>query len=68
MEYCNCGDLKKDQVKQPNKVYTLENASAILSDVIRGLEIVHEEGYLHRDIKIDNILVSEDEEGRKVKW
>ena len=68
MEYCNGGDLKKDQVKQPNKVYTLENASAILSDVIRGLEIVHEEGYLHRDIKIDNILVSEDEEGRKVKW
>ena len=67
MEYCNGGDLKKDQVKQPNKVYTLENASAILSDVIRGLEIVHEEGYLHRDIKIDNILVSEDEEGRKVK-
>ena len=67
MEYCNGGDLKKDQAKQPNRVYSLEKATKILSDVIRGLEVVHTQGYLHRDIKIDNILASEDENGNFVK-
>lgn len=66
MEYCNGGDLKKDQIKQPNRVYSLDNATTILADVIRGLEVVHTQGYIHRDIKIDNILVSEKENGIKV--
>lgn len=58
LEFCNGGDLKKDMGKQPDKVYSLKETARILSDVIRGLEIVHTKGYLHRDIKIDNILVS----------
>ena len=36
-EYCNGGDLQKDQARQPNKVYSLDDALLILSDVIRGL-------------------------------
>lgn len=60
MEACNGGDLKKDQIKQKNKVYSLEDATKVLADVIRGLEVVHTHGYLHRDIKIDNILVAID--------
>ena len=27
MEYCNGGDLKRDQTKQPNMIYTIEKAS-----------------------------------------
>ena len=64
MEYCNGGDLKKGQAKQPRRVYSLENATKILADVIRGLEVVHSQGYLHRDIKIENILLSIDEQGK----
>lgn len=60
LEYCNGGDLKKDMGKQPDKVYNLKETARVLSDIIRGLEVVHMKGYLHRDIKIDNILVNED--------
>jgi serine/threonine protein kinase len=60
LEFCNGGDLKRDMGKQTDKVYTLHNAARILSDVIRGLEVVHAKGFLHRDIKIDNILVNTD--------
>jgi serine/threonine protein kinase len=66
LEYCNGGDLKKDLGKQPDKVYTLQDTTRILADVIRGLEVVHTRGFLHRDIKIDNILVNTDEKGNKV--
>lgn len=57
LEYCNGGDIKKDMSRQPEKVYKLKQAALILSDVIRGLEVVHKKGILHRDIKVDNILV-----------
>jgi serine/threonine protein kinase len=52
--------------KQPDKVYSLPDTVRILADVIRGLEAVHSKGFLHRDIKIDNILVNVDEKGNKV--
>lgn len=57
LEFCNGGDIRKDMIKQPEKVYKLKEAVLILSDVIRGLEVVHKKGILHRDVKIDNILV-----------
>jgi len=36
-----------------------------LSQVIKGLEMLHSEGYLHRDIKPQNVLIK-NENGRKV--
>lgn len=65
-EYCNGGDLLNYQAKQPGKVFNLNDAVHILSDVIRGLEELHLNKYLHRDIKSQNILVSSDENGVKV--
>lgn len=56
IEYCNGGDLMKNISKQPNKVYSLKKTTQILADVLKGLEVVHLKGYLHRDIKADNIL------------
>jgi serine/threonine-protein kinase len=66
LEYCNGGDLRRDMGNQPDKVYSLKETARILSDVIKGLEVVHGKGFLHRDIKIDNILVNVDAKGRKV--
>ena len=37
MEACSGGDLKKDQIKQKNKVYSVDEATKVLADVIRGL-------------------------------
>lgn len=43
-----------------------ENYFNLLGDSLLGLSHIHEKGYVHRDIKTDNILVafSEDSEGR----
>lgn len=56
-EYCDGGDLLNYQAKQPNKVFELNTAAKLLSEVILGLEVLHTEGYLHRDIKPQNILL-----------
>ncbi len=57
LEYCNGGDLMNLQATQPNKVFSLELATKYLSQVILGLEALHKRGYLHRDIKPQNVLV-----------
>ena len=57
LEYCNGGDLMNLQATQPNKVFSLEKATQYLSQVILGLEVLHKRGYLHRDIKPQNVLV-----------
>ena len=66
MEYCNGGDLKKDQARQMARTYSVDTTTRILADVLRGLEVIHESGYLHRDIKVDNILIHDDHNGNKV--
>ena len=57
LEYCEGGDLMNLQTTMPNKVFTLEKATEYLSQVIRGLQELHSKGYLHRDIKPQNVLV-----------
>ena len=56
-EYCDGGDLLNLQAKQPGQIFTLERTTEILSHVIHGLELLHKEDYLHRDIKSQNILI-----------
>lgn len=65
LEYCDGGDLMNLQAIQPNKVFTLQLATEYLSQVILGLEALHKRGYLHRDIKPQNVLVK-NVNGRKV--
>ena len=57
LEYCNGGDLINYQAKLNNKVFTLDKATTVLAEVIIGLEHLHKEGYLHRDIKSQNVLI-----------
>ena len=59
-EYCNGGDLFNYQAKKKERVFTLDEAVNILADIIYGLELLHNEGYLHRDIKSQNILIKKD--------
>ena len=59
-EYCDGGDLLNYQAKQPNKVFTIKRAAEIMSEVIKGLELLHHLGYLHRDIKSQNIILKKD--------
>lgn len=65
MDYCDGGDLVNLQACFQNKVYPLNLAIEYLSKVILGLEQLHLQGYLHRDIKPQNILIK-NENGKKV--
>jgi serine/threonine protein kinase len=57
LEYCDGGDLVNYQARFKDKVFPLNKAIEILAEVIRGLEALHNEQYLHRDIKSQNVLV-----------
>jgi serine/threonine protein kinase len=58
LEFCDGGDLVAYQGNLKEKVYSLDKATTLLADVIRGLEHLHQQGYLHRDLKLQNILRS----------
>ena len=57
-EYCNAGNLLRYQSKLPNKRIPLDEALAIVADIVRGLKAMHSKGFIHRDIKAENILIS----------
>ena len=66
LEYCDGGDLINYQAKLKDRVFSLEKATEVLSEVIIGLEQLHQEGYLHRDIKSQNVLIKT-ENGKEVR-
>lgn len=57
LEYCDGGDLINYQAKLKDRVFGLQKATEVLAEVIIGLEQLHQEGYLHRDIKSQNVLI-----------
>jgi protein-serine/threonine kinase len=66
LEYCDGGDLFTYQSKLGKEmVFTLERATEVLAQVVLGLEDLHRTGYLHRDIKPQNVLVKK-EKGKEV--
>ena len=65
MEYCENGNLSSLQASLPDKVFSVEEATFYLSQVIIGLEAIHKQSYIHRDLKLDNILLRRIE-GRNV--
>ncbi len=44
----------------------VDRALAILEQVLRGLQAVHDQGIVHRDLKPHNIMVSGDEDGHPI--
>ena len=56
MEYLPCGDLK-ERIKAGLKE---EEALQILAQLADALHLVHDKGFVHRDIKPDNVMFRED--------
>ena len=57
MEYCKDGDLY-DELKSVGK-FDEETAAKIMGQVFSGISYIHRKNVVHRDIKLDNILISE---------
>ncbi len=54
-EFCNGGDLKQYVERKGGKL-PFEEAIEILTQVAEGLDYLHRHGYIHLDIKPENVL------------
>ena len=63
MEYCNGGDLSKCLAHHKNKnqkPFSEEVVQYLMRQIVSGICYIHKKNILHRDIKLENILVNFD--------
>ncbi|CAG8522798.1 666_t:CDS:2 [Cetraspora pellucida] len=60
MEYCEAGSLWEVRNKRPQKRFNEVEVAFVMREVLKGLEFLHGLGIIHRDIKAQNILISND--------
>lgn len=58
LEYCNGGEMFQHQYKQPNKRFSEQMASTYVAQILNAIYYMHKQGYMHRDMKTENILLS----------
>ena len=61
MEYCDMGNLFSLQSKTSSKVFSIEEALNIFNQILRGVEVIHRNKIVHRDLKLENIFVKKTE-------
>lgn len=54
------GDLHNVRVQMENERFSEPVASMLFAEIVSGLDEVHRLGYLYRDLKLENILLSAD--------
>ena len=62
MEMCKKGVVMKVGLEERSDPYDEESCRCWFRDMILGIEYLHAQGILHRDIKPDNCLITEDDE------
>ena len=70
MEYCNGGTLSECLEKYKNlyhRSFTEEIVQCLMRQIVSALNYIHDLGIIHRDLKLDNILIKFDNEEDKNK-
>ena len=68
MEYCNGGSLSeclKKYQKKNGEPFTEEIVQHLMRQIIEGMKYIHNHNIIHRDLKLDNILVHFNSEKEK---
>ena len=64
-EYCNGGNLEQNlikYIKNNNKPFTEEISKYIIKNILYGLSNLNSQNIIHRDLKVENILLHFDNE------
>lgn len=60
MEFCPGGDLHVVRQRQPGRRFTISSARFYAAETLVALEYLHMMGVVYRDLKPENVLVSDD--------
>ena len=63
MEYCNGGELQKaleSHISRTGKPFSQEIVQYLMKQIISAFKYIHESKIIHRDIKLENILINYD--------
>ncbi len=66
MDYFNAPNLKQSIRQNPEQIK--ENLESIVRQMAAGLDHLHEQGWLHRDIKPDNYLIGDQSDVRLIDF
>ena len=68
MEYCNGGELSKAldrHIDKTGKPFSQETVQILMKQIISAFQYIHGKNIIHRDIKLENILLNYDNEEDK---
>lgn len=58
LDYCEKGDLYRRIREQPNRRFEEFDAFCFFAQLLNGLNCVHRSGVIHRDLKLENLLLA----------